>query len=172
MSDRSYLIHELAEITGVSLRTIRFYIEKGLLPEPPVKGRYAAYSDEYVDRIKLIRLLKNQRLPLDEIREQIAGLSHDEVREALKRVDDRRAAGPQKPLPGVKRETGLIREVNDYLNSRRPVGVKPLFHGKVWERVIIGPGIELHIHRTVDARQIRKIQEIIDFARRKLKEDG
>ncbi|NLG98416.1 MAG: MerR family transcriptional regulator [Chloroflexi bacterium] len=172
MSDRSYLIHELAEITGVSLRTIRYYIEQGLLPEPPVKGRYAAYSEEYVDRIRLIKMLKDQRLPLNEIREETAGLSHDEVRETLKRMEDLRPAGPQRPLPGVMRESNLIREVKDFLNNPRSVGVKPLFHGHVWEHIAVAPGIELHIRRTVDARQLRKIQEIIDFAHRKLKEDG
>ncbi|MCL4562693.1 MAG: MerR family transcriptional regulator, partial [Chloroflexi bacterium] len=52
------LIHELARRAGVSVRTIRYYIEEGLLPPPGNLGRYSLYGEEYLDRLELIRQLK------------------------------------------------------------------------------------------------------------------
>ena len=64
---------ELVRRTGVQKETIRFYINKGLLPRPLKTGRNMAYYDEsYVDRIKLIKELQLKRfLPLNVIKEII-----------------------------------------------------------------------------------------------------
>ena len=83
MTESDYQIHELADKAGVSVRTIRFYIKEGLLPPPQVRGRYAVYSDDYLERLELIRLLKDRFLPLKEIQIRTTGLSQEEVRTAL-----------------------------------------------------------------------------------------
>ena len=57
MVDSDYQINELAKRAGVSVRTIRFYIDEGLLPAPTNRGRYSTYTDEYLDRLELIRML-------------------------------------------------------------------------------------------------------------------
>ncbi len=90
MTESDYQIHELADKAGVSVRTIRFYIKEGLLPSPQVRGRYAGYSDDYLERLELIRLLKDQFLPLREIRVRTQGLSQEEVRAALSSEKDLR----------------------------------------------------------------------------------
>ncbi len=77
------LIHELAERAGVSVRTIRYYIAEGLLPAPTTRGRYAYYSQEYLDLIELIRRLKEAYLPLREIRSLVMSLQPNKVREVL-----------------------------------------------------------------------------------------
>jgi DNA-binding transcriptional MerR regulator len=69
MTTEELLIHELAEKAGVSVRTIRYYIEEGLLPPPTYEGKYSFYSTAYLDRLELIRRLKDSYLPLREIRE-------------------------------------------------------------------------------------------------------
>jgi DNA-binding transcriptional MerR regulator len=64
-------IGELAERSGVSVATIKFYIREGLLPPPPVKtGRTMGYYDAaYLERLLLIRKLREERfLPLRAIR--------------------------------------------------------------------------------------------------------
>jgi DNA-binding transcriptional MerR regulator len=63
-------ISELAERSGVAAGTIRFYIREGLLPRPTMKtSRNMAYYDAaFVERIKLIRRLQEERrLPLSAI---------------------------------------------------------------------------------------------------------
>ncbi|HZW02420.1 MAG TPA: MerR family transcriptional regulator, partial [Anaerolineaceae bacterium] len=59
MNSSDYLIHELADLAGVSIRTIRYYINEGLLPAPDARGRYSTYREEYLDRLRLIRKLKD-----------------------------------------------------------------------------------------------------------------
>jgi DNA-binding transcriptional MerR regulator len=58
MSPEEYPIRELAERAGVSVRTVRYYIQEGLLPAPDTQGRFASYTEEHLDRLELIRRLK------------------------------------------------------------------------------------------------------------------
>lgn len=62
---------ELEERTGVGREAIRFYIREGLLPEPEKPRRNVAiYSEAHVNRIGLIRKLKDERfLPLGVIKD-------------------------------------------------------------------------------------------------------
>lgn len=54
-----YRITELAEVSGVSVRNIRVYQDRGLLPPPEVRGRTGWYSQEHLVRLNLIsRLLE------------------------------------------------------------------------------------------------------------------
>src|SRR5699024_8916250 len=49
-----YRIDDLAQAAGVSVRNVRVYREKGLLPPPRREGRAAWYGDGHVARLKLI----------------------------------------------------------------------------------------------------------------------
>lgn len=71
-------IQELASAAGVTTRTIRYYVEQGVLP-PPERGRPAEYTEEHVRRLDLVRRLKEQYLPLEEIRDMLQRLSPEEV---------------------------------------------------------------------------------------------
>jgi DNA-binding transcriptional MerR regulator len=64
-------IGELATRSGVTVRTIRYYIEEGLLPDPPLRGKYGEFDASYLQRIQLIRRLKEERLSLPDIRERL-----------------------------------------------------------------------------------------------------
>jgi DNA-binding transcriptional MerR regulator len=61
---------ELAEASGVSAGTIKHYLREGLLPEPVRTSRNMAYYPaEFVDRIRLIKQLQEERfMPLKLIR--------------------------------------------------------------------------------------------------------
>ena len=62
---------ELAEASGVPAPTIKHYLREGLLPEPVKTSRNMAYyPPEFVDRIKLIKRLQEERfLPLKAIKD-------------------------------------------------------------------------------------------------------
>ena len=49
-----FSLGELADESGVSPRTIRYYISRGLLPGPNQAGRGASYGQEHVARLKEI----------------------------------------------------------------------------------------------------------------------
>ena len=63
-------MRELAEASGVPAPTIKHYLREGLLPEPVKTSRNMAYyPPEFVDRIKLIKQLQEERyLPLKAIK--------------------------------------------------------------------------------------------------------
>jgi DNA-binding transcriptional MerR regulator len=65
-------IGDVADRTGLSLRTIRHYEEVGLLPEPQRSpGGFRLYSDEAVERLLLIKRMKPLDFTLEEMRDLI-----------------------------------------------------------------------------------------------------
>ena len=62
---------ELARASGVSAATIKHYLREGLLPEPVKTSRNMAYYPaEFVDRIKMIKQLQEERyMPLRVIKD-------------------------------------------------------------------------------------------------------
>ena len=83
-SQEAYLqIGEVAERTGVTQRTLRFYEEKGLL-RPPTRmdGGFRLYSEDDVSRVEHIRKLQNLLgVTLAEIKEMVDA---EEVLQELK----------------------------------------------------------------------------------------
>ena len=64
-------IKELSEKTKVSVRTIRYYTQKGLLPEVEKVGNYKDYPEEMVKRILFIKEAQKTFIPLDKIKEML-----------------------------------------------------------------------------------------------------
>lgn len=227
-----YSIGELAKEAGVSIRTIRFYIDEGLLPPPPVHGRNTFYDDEYLERLKLIRRLKGAFLPLREIQEKMQELSIEEVRsllavqdlpvdqpagriaEASLEEDASRAERQTTPSTPPTGEDAVeyIARILDAHNSKRnatilqkqdssffinmsgtppesPTGILPspairrpaAGEEKAtsrpektptirptqssWQRIIIIPGIELHVSESVYTEKRAAIQRLVEWAR-------
>jgi len=66
-------IDDLAHLSGISGRTIRFYNTQGLLPAPLMQGRVAYYNQEHLLVLGIIRELKEQQnLSLEEIKQLLA----------------------------------------------------------------------------------------------------
>ncbi len=51
---REYRMEELAEEAGITVRTLRFYRERGLIPPPRREGRIAWYDDHHLARLRTI----------------------------------------------------------------------------------------------------------------------
>jgi MerR family transcriptional regulator, repressor of the yfmOP operon len=84
-SARRLRIGEVAEATGVTTRTIRYYEEIGLLEstEERAEGKHRLYSEADVERVReVIRLRDLLGLSLDELRRLVAAES---ARAALRR---------------------------------------------------------------------------------------
>src|SRR3989440_10756073 len=68
-----HTIDELAHLSGVSSRTIRFYNTRGLLPAPIMHGRVAYYNQEHLLVLNIIKEFKEQQnFPLDIIKQLLA----------------------------------------------------------------------------------------------------
>lgn len=55
-----YRVDELAAEAGISVELLRSYQSRGLLPAPRHEGRVALYGARHLDRLRLIRELKEQ----------------------------------------------------------------------------------------------------------------
>ena len=70
--DPSYRLTELAELSGVSERTIRYYQAEHLLPATSKSGREVIYRDEHRERLVLIAELRERGLTLQTIGDLLA----------------------------------------------------------------------------------------------------
>jgi DNA-binding transcriptional MerR regulator len=112
---------ELAEASGVPAPTIKHYLREGLLPEPVKTSRNMAYyPPEFVDRIKLIKRLQEERfMPLKAIKSVLdegperAGA----LVELEDRILDRALAGERARTSAaeVRERYGVPKEVLDRL---------------------------------------------------------
>ncbi|MCW5963592.1 MAG: MerR family transcriptional regulator [Bryobacterales bacterium] len=67
MIAKSFTLDQLADASGVSRRTIRFWISRGLVPGPDIAGRNASYSQSHLARLLEIQSQQEQGLTLREI---------------------------------------------------------------------------------------------------------
>lgn len=125
MEETSYKLDELAKAAGTSPRTVRYYVQRGLLPPPVFRGKDSAYSREHLVRLRAIRRLQEAYLPLDAIAAELEGKSLDAI-EALGR-----AGNVPPPQPAVP--------------PRAPVGSAVAPSATVWRRFAIARGLELHV---------------------------
>lgn len=70
-TSKKYGIAELAERGGVSRRTVRYYVRRGLLPAPTGTGRGKHYTDAHLSALIRIRELQESGVPLAEIQQRL-----------------------------------------------------------------------------------------------------
>lgn len=68
-----YNIETLAKKADVTVRTIHFYVQRGLLPRPEGGGRGHYYTDVHLERLKQIQKWREQGVPLEKMKEQFSG---------------------------------------------------------------------------------------------------
>jgi MerR family transcriptional regulator, repressor of the yfmOP operon len=92
IADKMLRIGEVAELTGTTPRTIRYYEEIGLLPgaEDRVQGKHRCYSLQDIERIKeIVRLRDLLGLSLDQLRALLeAEAARAELRREYQDADD------------------------------------------------------------------------------------
>jgi DNA-binding transcriptional MerR regulator len=134
---------ELAAEAGVSPRTVRYYVQRGLLPAPPFKGPDTVYGEEHLRRLKAIRVLQARFLPLDAIQVELARLSPDELR-ALSESELPTDVLP--PPPAATPEPAKASEAST--TGPGSTGSRLTVSGyRRWE---LAPGLELHLADSAD----------------------
>ena len=90
--DKPLRIGELAELTGTTPRTIRYYEEIGLLPEAGGReqGKHRCYTRADVDRVReIVRLRDLLGLTLEQLSTLLeAEAARAEIRQELKQSED------------------------------------------------------------------------------------
>lgn len=80
---KTFTLDEIAALAELPRRTVRYYIQSGLIDRPQGVGKGAYYTQHHVEQLLLVR------------KWQLAGLSLERIGELLKH----QAAGPLPPTP-------------------------------------------------------------------------
>ncbi len=137
MNDVAYKLDELAQAAGTSPRTVRYYVQRGLLPAPAFRGKDTAYGAEHLIRLRAIRRLQEAFLPLDAIAVELASRSLAEL--------ERIAAGDVVHAPpAASLET-----------------IEPAPRARTFERVELAPGVELSIAQDAPDSSRRLVEKIL-----------
>jgi DNA-binding transcriptional MerR regulator len=107
-------IGEIAELSGVTPRTIRYYEELGLLPRGDrVQGKHRSYTENDVERLREVTRLRDLLgLSLDDLRSMITAEDvRAEVRQRFHETDSReeRLALLDRALPHLEAQLALVR---------------------------------------------------------------
>jgi len=131
-----YGIEEMAALGGVTRRTVRYYVQEGLLPAPLGVGRGRHYGPEHLARLQAVKALQERGLSLEEIRRELG-------RGRARRAADSRWAGSDAvaaPAPRVPRSS--------------------------WIRLEVVPGIELHVSGQRRVPPPARLQELAEWCER------
>jgi DNA-binding transcriptional MerR regulator len=191
MSELTYSLNDLAEAAGIESRTVRSYIERGLLPGADTRGRAASYSKEHLSRLQVIRSLRRARpnIGLSEIRLFLQGLSPEQIHRlaggsitAATRVIDASLQPDATDTQDASAEddTEIARTI-DWERSANLTGVErlvcllrdvtgftpPTSTSKVegWQRIAVTPDIELSVRAGFDEDLLAAFRELADLLR-------
>lgn len=131
-------LDELAERAGVSARTVRYYIQRGVLPAPEFRGPDTAYDERHLHALRAIKKLQEAYWPLDAIASALADKSDAE----LKKI----AHGELPQLPGDK-PPASTRPAHAPKKAAEEPSQPTSVRG---ERILLGPGIELWVEEGAD----------------------
>lgn len=136
-------LDQLCAQTGLTPRTVRYYIQQGLIASPG-HGAQARYNDGHLQRLHLIRILQRERLNIPAIRKALAGLDDDAVAAMLAEREQGRQAVPP-PQAEAPAETAPRSQ---------------------WERITVSPSVEIHVRRPLSRQDNRRLEELLELARK------
>jgi DNA-binding transcriptional MerR regulator len=147
--DDALSLRELAEMSGVSERTIRYYIVNNLLEPARGAGPYAWYPASHLVTLKKIKVAQSRGWQLARIEKWLEG--GGDLEEL-----DRTPVAPRSPsLDFVADEA----DIDDWERKRKS-------ERSTWERFVIADGVELHVRKAAMGSGLeRKLEKLIDFAR-------
>lgn len=107
-------VKEVSEVTGISIRTLRYYDEIGLLkPTALTDANYRLYDQNALERLQQICFFRELEIPLADIKAMLESPNYDRKNALL----------TQKSLLEHKRNrlNGLIALITDVLNGENPL---------------------------------------------------
>jgi DNA-binding transcriptional MerR regulator len=169
-------LKELCEASGVSERTVRYYMAQGLIPPALRSGPGVRYPAGHLTRLRLIRRWQDDYLPLEQIRKLLANLSDAEVERLFRASEARSVREPQ----GNGSAADYVRRVLGRLPStpHAPLPTSPTSAPDVaisrsqWERCVVDEDAEIHIRRPLSHVKNRRVDALLAEARRLLKESS
>jgi DNA-binding transcriptional MerR regulator len=181
--DRTFDLNDLCQQSGVTTRTVRYYVQQGLLPSPGL-GAGARYGEGHLVRLRLIRRLQGEHLPLAEIRRRLEGLDDQAVRALLGQssVDPaptsavdyvRQILGgpagspPGRPRPSPPPPPAPLSRPGSAPSSPAPgrPARPPVADRAQWERIALTPDVEVHVRRPLSREDNRRLEKLLEKGR-------
>jgi DNA-binding transcriptional MerR regulator len=192
---RTYRLNELAEACGVKPRTIRYYVQRGLLPAPTFRGPETAYDHDHLLRLQAIKRLQERFWSLEAIASHLAELRGEALETWMNRLDASSGGDTTPPelsrltleVPareGLDTRTVVMPSSGQGLDTREGTPASlgatrlPPFEASLpaldfvegvtrWVRYQLAPGIEIHLdpERSPSATQ-DFLEDVLDLARR------
>jgi DNA-binding transcriptional MerR regulator len=189
--ENSYSLKNLADATGIEERTVRSYIERGLLPGAHARGRAATYSKEHLSRLRVIQSLRRARpnIGLSEIRiflqnlspEQIDRLAAGEISAAARVIDASIRPDGAGSQDAADDDNEIPRTIDWEMSAAKLTGAErlvgllrevsgftpPALTSKVegWQRIAVTPDVELSVRSEFGADQLAAFRELADLLR-------
>lgn len=198
MTREGITINELSKLANVTVRTIRFYTDEGVLDEPSGRDRYARYTRRHYLQLNAARALKERYYPLRVIRDRMASMTESEleleggpipahiearfaeayaaesmVARLEMRVESLIDSAPAQqivesmayhdfptPISSIKASADFSAPVDGALPNGRLASRPARSVGDVWHRILVAPGIELHVRDDAmqdSAGEVRRI---------------
>jgi DNA-binding transcriptional MerR regulator len=73
MSEKTFTLDELCTLTDLTKRTVRYYMQLGLIERPIGETRAAHYTSRHLDQLLRVKQLTEAGVSLERIREVMAG---------------------------------------------------------------------------------------------------
>jgi DNA-binding transcriptional MerR regulator len=73
--ESTFSLEQLSALTDLPLRTIRYYIQLGLVDRHEGDRKHARYTQKHIDQVLQVRSLADQGTPLERIKQLIHGIS-------------------------------------------------------------------------------------------------
>ena len=73
MNTKTFTADELSQLTDIPKRTIRYYIQLGLVDRPIGETKAAHYVDTHLDQLLRVKKLTEAKVPLERIRQVMDG---------------------------------------------------------------------------------------------------
>lgn len=138
MEARTYNLRELCREADVTERTVRYYIKEGLLPPPSGSGPFSRYTFEHWLRLLFIKRLKDEYLPLSEIKNLLDSRSLPELAQLAQQAQLIASpgmlqkgygsqSGPSDPLVSLIRRGTVPGSGPDKLMLRQQMAPVPMF---------------------------------------------
>lgn len=168
----TYKLEELAAEAGVSPRTVRYYVQRGLLPAPEFRGKDTAYGREHLLRLLAVKQLQQAHMPLDEIQVRLAGASIADLeriaREGVQAhvrlpFDEPHDSGSGKKGRHPYRSPGWDEPPAPARPEPEPAATAQVYR--------LAPGVELWVRSGVDAPSRALVREILNRYFREEKDD-
>lgn len=172
MTERTYKLDELARATRISARTVRYYVQRGLLPPAAFRGKDTAYGHEHLVRLRAIRRLQEAFFPLDAIAAELEGRPLVEI----ERIADGNVALPSEP---TSRATRATHDEGATPSARPPPAEEPRLAilreaSRVFRRIELFPGVDLTVADDAPEQSVRLVSEMLTIleAMSKTREGG